>query len=174
MKYRFALNNDIPNLVRLINNAYRNNIDKSWTNETQYVSGSRITQDQLFEELNKPGFLLMVIEGPDTRSKQLIACIGITFYETYAEIGTFCIDSSFQQAGIGKTLLGRAEQFLQIYNSNIKAINMYVLNVREELIQYYERRGYKKTGLIEDYPLDANLGMPLLDLNLIEMQKTLI
>lgn len=51
---------------------------------------------------------------------------------------------------------------------------MYVLNVREELIQYYERRGYKKTGLIEDYPLDANVGMPLLDLNLIEMQKTLI
>lgn len=173
MKYRFALNNDIPHLVHLINNAYRNNIDKSWTNETQYVSGTRITEEQLFIELNRPEFLLMVVEEEVSDTQQIIACIGLTFFTDHVEIGTFCIDPTFQQAGLGKATLNHAEKFSQIYQSNIKSIKMYVLNVRTELIQYYERRGYQKTGVVEQYPIDANVGVPLLDFNLIEMQKVL-
>ena len=57
--------------------------------------------------------------------------------------------------------------------ANLTDFVMWVLSVRHELIAYYERRGYLKTGVIEDYPLDANVGIPQVDLHLIEMRKPL-
>ena len=48
---------------------------------------------------------------------------------------------------------------------------MWVLSVRSELIAYYQRRDYQMTGMQADYPLDANVGQPLVDLHLIEMKK---
>lgn len=48
---------------------------------------------------------------------------------------------------------------------------MWVLSVRTELIAYYERRGYVRTGVIDDYPLDAGVGKPMVDLHLVEMRK---
>ena len=48
---------------------------------------------------------------------------------------------------------------------------MWVLSVRYELIAYYERRGYVQTGVVGDYPLDANVGTPIVDLYLVEMKK---
>ena len=50
---------------------------------------------------------------------------------------------------------------------------MWVLSVRHELIAYYERRGYVQTGRVDVYPLDANVGIPQVDLHLIEMRKPL-
>jgi len=50
---------------------------------------------------------------------------------------------------------------------------MSVLNVRIELIAYYERRGYHQTGKTESYPLDADVGQPLVDLNLVILEKSL-
>jgi hypothetical protein len=48
---------------------------------------------------------------------------------------------------------------------------MWVLSVRHELIAYYQRRGYVQTGVVADYPLNANVGIPVVDLHLIEMRK---
>lgn len=50
---------------------------------------------------------------------------------------------------------------------------MSVLNVHIELIAYYERRGYHQTGKTESYPLDADVGQPLVDLNLVILEKSL-
>lgn len=48
---------------------------------------------------------------------------------------------------------------------------MWVLSVRHELIAYYQRRGYVQTGVVADYPLNANVGISVIDLHLIEMRK---
>ena len=50
---------------------------------------------------------------------------------------------------------------------------MSVLNVRIELIAYYERCSYHQTGKTESYPLDADVGQPLVDLNLVILEKSL-
>ena len=49
-----------------------------------------------------------------------------------------------------------------------------VLDVRSELIAYYQRRGYQITGHTEPYPVNANVGQPLVPIQLIEMKKTII
>ena len=51
---------------------------------------------------------------------------------------------------------------------------MWVLDSRTELIQYYERCGYSKTVCIESYPVDANVGQPLIDLQLQHMSKLVL
>ena len=49
-----------------------------------------------------------------------------------------------------------------------------VLHVRSELIAYYQRRGYQITGHTEPYPVNANVGQPLVPIQLIEMKKAII
>ncbi|ERS03077.1 hypothetical protein Q674_10430 [Acinetobacter sp. COS3] len=50
---------------------------------------------------------------------------------------------------------------------------MYVLDVRVELISFYERRGYCRTDRIEAYPIEAEVGQPLVPIQLIEMRKAI-
>lgn len=72
---------------------------------------------------------------------------------------------------IGRSVLEYAEQFALHKVPELDSAIMYILNVRSELIAYYERRGYK-TGNHEPYPLDANVGLPLIPIKLIEMKRT--
>ena len=106
-----------------------------------------------------------------------MACIGLTFNLYDVEIGTFCIAPQVQNQGIGKQVLDFAEKYIRQLVSNehqhLNAFVMWVLSVRTELIAYYERRGYVRTGVIEDYPFDADVGIPMMDLHLVEMRKAI-
>jgi len=46
---------------------------------------------------------------------------------------------------------------------NAKKYIMVVVSQRTELIAYYERRGYIRTGDIQKYPNHLNVGVPLVD-----------
>ncbi|MFW1690451.1 hypothetical protein ACG9H2_10845 [Acinetobacter ursingii] len=49
---------------------------------------------------------------------------------------------------------------------------MSVLSARTELLAFYQRRGYQLTMQVEDYPIHANVGQPLLkDLTVLHLTK---
>ncbi|WP_262437612.1 hypothetical protein [Acinetobacter ursingii] len=49
---------------------------------------------------------------------------------------------------------------------------MSVLSARTELLAFYQRRGYQLTTQVEDYPIHANVGQPLLkDLTVLHLIK---
>jgi hypothetical protein len=48
-----------------------------------------------------------------------------------------------------------------------------VLDSRVELIAWYERYGYKKTGVILPFPTETKFGLPKQPLQLIVMEKAL-
>ena len=100
----------------------------------------------------------------------LVACIGLSLDHNSVEIGTFAIDSSVQNLGYGKQMLNYVAQSC----SEVRDLIMYVLDVRSELIAYYQRRGYQITGHTEPYPVNANVGQPLVPIQLIEMKKAII
>ncbi len=50
---------------------------------------------------------------------------------------------------------------------------MHVLDVRTELLVYYQRRGYQITGRKSEYPIEAAVGQPIVPIQLIEMKKIL-
>lgn len=161
---RLAKTTDIQNIVVLINTAYRSN--RGWTHEHKMVAGQRINCDQVMILLAQTNVKLFVLENHD----QIIGCIGLTEFDDSIEIGSFAIDPDQQNSGYGKQLLDFAESYiLETYQK--KVIRMSVLNVRTELIAYYQRRGYQLTEKIEAYPLDQNVGEPLIPLNLLILEK---
>lgn len=163
LKFKLAQQTDIPKLVDLINAAYRQQHGNSWTSEAEIVTGQRINTAQLEHALSQDNVQLWTA----IQDGEIVACIGLTFNEHDVEIGTFCIAPHLQNQGIGKQVLDFAENYVRqqisLKHQHLNDFVMWVLNVRTELIAYYERRGYVQTGMIDDYPLGADVGKPIVD-----------
>jgi predicted GNAT family N-acyltransferase len=170
LTFRLAEVIDIPLLVDLINKSYRDQQGRSWTTEIEFVKGLRITEDQLRQQLELSNSVLLIGEIDPSK---IVACIGLAFQNNTVEIGTFCTDPDIQNMKVGRCVLEYAERFALQQESGLASAIMYVLDVRSELIAYYERRGYVKTGSEQPYPLEAGVGEPLLPIKLIEMKKDL-
>ena len=171
LNIRKVENDDLEQLVKLINVAYRAQSDRSWTTEKAFLDGTRITNEQLSGDLSRSNFKLFVGEN---EQGLLVACIGLNLDHNSVEIGTFAIDSSVQNLGYGKQMLNYVEAYVAQSCSEVRDLIMYVLDVRSELIAYYQRRGYQITGHTEPYPVNANVGQPLVPIQLIEMKKAII
>ena len=156
---------DIPYVVDLLNTAYRG--EMGWSNESEIVEGQRISPTQLTEYLEDSYFHLFVLEV----EQHIVGCIGLTEHQNVIEIGTFAIQPSLQNQGFGRQLLDYAERYAREHC--FLTVQMAVLNVRTELISYYQRRGYIHTGRIETYPMHANVGIPKVPLHLLVLEKPL-
>jgi ribosomal protein S18 acetylase RimI-like enzyme len=86
----------------------------------------------------------------------------------------FAVHPTAQRNGLGKQLLSLAEQELcDRFNASI--VKMTVLRQRADIITWYERRGYAKTGEVEPFPYgNSRFGTPKRDdLEFVVMVKTL-
>ena len=169
LKFRIAQSSDLNHLVKLINLAYRQTEGHNWTSEADIVVGERINFVQLKQSLEQEHFQLWAVES----FNEIVACIGLTFDQVDVEIGTFAISPNHQNLGLGRKILAFAEDYVSNEHQYINVLVMWVLSVRSELISYYERRGYVLTGVVDEYPLNANVGTPIVDLYLVEMKKVI-
>ena len=110
LTFRKASIDDISQLLDLINRAYREQTARSWTNEAELVAGLRINEQQLRQAFANQDFHLYVAEmSHEHSSSAIVACIGLSFNLNEVEIGTFSVDPSLQNTGIGKTTVSFAE-----------------------------------------------------------------
>lgn len=154
---------DIPAVVALMNLAYRGSgASAGWTTEAGHVSGDRTTAALLRADIAaKPAaFLLKWVDGPEQR---LQGCVwleplgGGTWY-----LGSLAADPRQQNSGLGRTMLFAAEDWIRAHGG--ERVRMTVVNVRETLIGWYVRRGYRVTGETEPWPYgDDRFGVPLRD-----------
>jgi ribosomal protein S18 acetylase RimI-like enzyme len=79
-------------------------------------------------------------------------------------LGLLCVDPARQAAGIGKTILAAAEKVSRDL-LDADRIEMTVIDSRTELISYYERRGFIRTGERRPFPItvDPPLHMVVLE-----------
>lgn len=165
---------DFPAIIDLVNVAYRGRgAVESWNIESGIIEGTRLTDSLLREDLAaKPHAHFLVTRDPESR-----AIIGTVWLEPVKEavwyLGLFTVSPALQKQHLGRALLTAAEDFAKAQGAC--AICMGVLNVRHELIAWYERRGYSRTGEIEPYPYgDNRFGTPLRDdLNFVILEKRL-
>ncbi|CAM5534531.1 hypothetical protein SANTM175S_00943 [Streptomyces antimycoticus] len=57
----------------------------------------------------------------------------------------FAVSPALQGAGLGKTIIAEAERQAR-ETWGVREMHMTVISVREDLIAWYERRGYRRTG----------------------------
>lgn len=172
MIFRNAEKSDAETIAKLVNQAYRPQPGASgWTHESLLVSGDRTTVAQVAELMAKPDSTILV----GITDNAITACVHVEKDGQHCHIGMLAVNPILQGAGLGKQILAYAERFARERFEADKFI-LLVLSARTELIDFYRRRGYAKTGRVLDYPLAAGVGTPRhcdLKIEVLEKQPTL-
>ncbi|KAF6802966.1 hypothetical protein CSOJ01_11240 [Colletotrichum sojae] len=157
---------DVPALLPLIRSAYRGEKSRNgWTTEADLLADQRIDEEGLLAKITEPeGVVLMVTEESTTTNiideKETtpppISCCEVLRREggETAYFGLFAVDPDRQAGGVGRRVLEHAERFAK-ERWGVKRMEMWVIWTRKELISWYERRGYRKTGKREEFPYEG-------------------
>ncbi|MET8680256.1 GNAT family N-acetyltransferase [Streptomyces sp. NPDC004647] len=160
LTFRDATGSDVPELVALIESAYRGDASRAgWTTEADLLEGQR----------TDPGGVAAVVRSEESRmllveeDGALIACCQLEHRGTHAYFGMFAVRPDLQGAGLGKVIIAEAERTVRA-EWGADEMHMTVISAREELIAWYERRGYRRTGRMSPFPYgDERFGIPQRD-----------
>lgn len=151
---------DVPAVVSLVESAYRGDVSRQgWTTEADLLGGRRTGPEDVVACITRPRSRIVLAEEGDA----LLACAHVADDDGVGYFGMFSVHPGLQGAGIGKALLAEAERVVRD-DWQLPAMHMTVIDVREELIAFYERRGYRRTGILKPFPYgDERFGEPRRD-----------
>lgn len=160
VEFRLATAADIPAIEALVTAAYRGDASRAgWTTEADLLDGQRVDPAGLAEIIGKAGSLVLLAE----RGVLLLACCHVEKQGDACYFGMFAVDPTQQGAGLGKLVMAEAERVARD-DFGCKRMEMTVISVRDELIAWYERRGYRRTGKYKPFPYgDERFGIPKRD-----------
>lgn len=163
---------DAEAIANLVNSAYRGESSrKGWTTEADILDGLRTTTGEI---------------GKLIKSKRAFIVIGVLKDEIVATIccewqalagnntvhfGMIAVKPTLQNKGYGKQVIQAAEAIC-LREWRVVGFHMAVISIRHELIAFYERLGYKRTGEFADFPVKSDLWKPKVEgLNLQYLAK---
>ena len=158
---------DAQELEQLVNSAYRGDSSRrGWTTEADLLDGTRTDAavlQQLIQE--KDTTILKYVE-----QEKIKACIELKTTPEGLYLGMLTVQPDLQGKGVGKILLAAAEDYAR--KSNLKKIFMTVISVRDELIAWYVRHGYRDTGKRKPFNIsDPRFGQPKQKLEFTVLEK---
>ncbi len=160
LTYRAATLADIPALITLVTSAYRGDASRAgWTTEADILDGARIDAVGLQADIERQRSTVLLAE----RDGQLVACAHVADDHGKGYFGMFSVDPAQQGGGIGKQVMDAAEAHAA-REWGVPVMQMTVIDIRDELIAFYERRGYQRTGIKKPFPYgDERFGIPKRD-----------
>ena len=163
-QFRSADAGDTETLVELVESAYRGDASKQgWTTEADLLDGRRTGVDDIQACLARPDSRILLIERAVHGGRELLACAHVAIEDGVGYFGMFSVRPNLQGSGIGKALLAEAERVAR-EEWRLPAMRMTVIDIRDELIAFYERRGYRRTGIKKPFPYgDERFGKPKRD-----------
>lgn len=164
-----ALVKDAPELVKLVNHAYRGEeAKKGWTHEADLIEGTlRIDENSLRQLIARSDSVVLKY----TENRTILGCVHLQKQEGRLYLGMLSVSPEIQAKGIGKKLLNAADEYAK--QNGCDKIEMTVISVRHELIAWYERNGYSKTNQIKPFHTDKKFGVPRQPVEFIVMEKRL-
>lgn len=160
---------DVPSLNALINSAYRGESSRQgWTTEADLLDGLRSDEPLISDALNDPDttFLKYMEDG------ELLGCVRLDKHGNKLYLGMLTVSPRMQGKGIGKALLAAAEE--EALHQGCTAIYMTVISIRTELIAWYERHGYLRTGERKPFITeDTRFGMAKVPLEFDVLEKAI-
>jgi ribosomal protein S18 acetylase RimI-like enzyme len=160
LRFRAATAADTDAVVALVESAYRGDASRAgWTTEADLLDGRRTGPDDIAAILARPRSRLLLAED----AHGLAACAHIAVEDGAGYFGMFSVVPTRQGSGLGKQVLAEAERIVR-EEWGCATMRMTVIDVRDELIAFYERRGYRRTGIRKPFPYgDARFGLPRRD-----------
>ncbi|AKN73853.1 GCN5 family acetyltransferase [Streptomyces sp. PBH53] len=172
LTFRDATDADVDALVALVESAYRGDSSRAgWTTEADFLEGQRTDPEGVLEVIKGPESRLLTVE----RDGRIVACCQLEHRVDHAYFGMFAVTPTQQGTGLGKIVMAEAERLAR-ETWGATEMRMAVINVRKDLIAWYERRGYRRTGETHPFPYgDERYGIPLrADLRFEVLAKPLV
>lgn len=148
---RLATHDDLPALHPVIERAYRGESARAgWTHEADLITqGERTDPETLAAILADPAQRLLIARD----GERVIGCVAVTDRGAgLAYLGLLCVDPLLQAAGLGRRLVHAAEATART-DFGASRVEMTVIEQRSELIAWYERLGYARSGERRDFPI---------------------
>lgn len=165
-----ALDSDVLDIVRLVQSVYRGDSSlKGWTSEAHFLEGQRVDANMVRDIISqKQSYIFLYRQG-----QKLLACVHLEKAESRAHLGMLSVSADLQGQQMGKKMIIFCEAFA-VSEWGLEELQIEVLQPRQELIAWYERRGFYKTGKTLPFPQNPKFGIPKVkDLYFLEMIKEL-
>ncbi len=160
VEFRYARGADCVAIVALVESAYRGETSRvGWTTEADLLGGQRTDAEDISSVLAEPDVRLLLATEGDT----ILGTVLLRRESDGLYLGMLAVQPRLQSIGLGRRLLAEAEaRGRQEFGA--RRARMTVIEQRGDLIAWYERRGYARTGQTEPFPYDnPRFGMPKRD-----------
>ena len=150
--FRIAEPADAPAVRALVERAYRGDSARAgWTHEADLLGGDRTSIEEVAAIIAAPHQFAVLAE----RGGAPVASVTVTDLGAgRCYLGMLAVDPAMQAGGIGRALMAEAEtQAVRRFGAHV--MEMTVIARRAELIAYYERRGYRRTGETRPFPMEV-------------------
>lgn len=144
---------DASALKALLEAAYRgDSARRGWNHEADILDDERTAPGEVEALLADPAVTILTARD----GAALIGCVAVTRKDAKSRgglgyLGMLCVSPDLQSAGLGRRLLDAAEDHARA--AGIAAMEMTVIDSRDALIAWYERRGYLRTGETRPFPV---------------------
>jgi len=163
---------DASAVAQLINSAYRGEPSrKGWTTEVDLLDGLRTTTPEVAQIVKREdAFMLMGV-----LNNEIVATICCEWQaiagKNTAHFGMIAVKPTLQNKGYGKQIIAAAEALAR-REWRVVGFTMTVISLRQEVIAFYEKLGYQRTGEFKDFPKNPDLWQPKVEgLNLQYLAK---
>ena len=145
---------DAEKITAVINDAFR-------IAEGFFIDGNRISIDEVKHSLTTGAFLVAEDEHG------MSGCVYLEPRGERAYLGLLSVDPSRQQSGLGSRLMAAGEEYCRARGARF--MDIYIVNLRDDLPAFYQRRGYVENGTTP-FPPDIPTKQPC---HFINMSKPL-
>lgn len=157
--FRKAILAEARFIAGLINSAYRGESSRAgWTTEADLVMGPRTDETEICKLIEmQDSFILLCLQA-----EEIIGTVHLQKIDEAAYLGLFVVKPNLQGNGIGKQFMAEAEKLAR-QQWNVTRIWMTTIAQRAELVSFYERRGYQRTGQRKPFPSQIGDSRPLVE-----------
>lgn len=161
---------DAEQITALANAAYRGESSKQgWTTEADLLAGRRTETEEILRLIATDDSMFLLCKD----AAELVGSVHLQKQADLVCLGMLAVRPSLQGRGVGKQLLLAAE-LAALETWGVGKSVMTVIACRHELIAFYQRRGYRRTGVSKAFPVNPELWTPkVADLRLEILEKIL-